>query len=369
MKILSNVTIKNYTLPLSDGTAGQVAETDGAGNVTFQNAGLTYFSESENTSAPNGTVNVQALTVVSGSTNSDFAIIPKGTGALISAIPDNTATGGQKRGDNAVDLQVVRATQFQVASGIRAFLGSGKNNQSTNTNSFVGAGESNGATGVNSVVCGGLGNVANNTYSSILGGYSVIVTGLGAQGGGYEVNVYGTGATGFGYGLDATSNYSSVFGKDGSSFLISGRNVLGGQKFSTIGDKQVSNYILGKRTTDATPTTLTTDNGAGYPTSTTNEIVLRNNQYIRFKGTIIVKETGTTNVASWDIDGTVVRGATAGSTVVNVANVTAIENVPAYTAPTITADTANGSFVINVTGVASTNLQWVSSIKVTELIY
>jgi len=62
----------------------------------FGISGLTYFTEAQSTAAPNATVPVDSLTAVSAATNTDIAIRPKGTGALTLAIPDSTATGGDK---------------------------------------------------------------------------------------------------------------------------------------------------------------------------------------------------------------------------------------------------------------------------------
>ena len=41
LKSLSGLKIGDYTLPTSDGTNGQVLQTDGSGNVTFQTVSIT----------------------------------------------------------------------------------------------------------------------------------------------------------------------------------------------------------------------------------------------------------------------------------------------------------------------------------------
>lgn len=40
----------------------------------------------------------------------DLALIPKGLGALTANLPDGTSIGGNARGDNAIDLEMVRAS-------------------------------------------------------------------------------------------------------------------------------------------------------------------------------------------------------------------------------------------------------------------
>jgi hypothetical protein len=83
----------------------------------FSAGGLSYWVEAESTASPNATVNVDSLTPNAATTNADAAIVPKGTGALLAAIPDNTTTGGNKRGANSIDLQTTRTNADQVASG------------------------------------------------------------------------------------------------------------------------------------------------------------------------------------------------------------------------------------------------------------
>ena len=41
LKSLSGLKIGDYTLPTSDGTNGQVLQTDGSGNITFQSVSTT----------------------------------------------------------------------------------------------------------------------------------------------------------------------------------------------------------------------------------------------------------------------------------------------------------------------------------------
>lgn len=55
-------------------------------------------------------------TPVGAATDINAAIRPKGTGAITAAIPDGTVTGGNARGQYAVDLQMVRNNANQVAA-------------------------------------------------------------------------------------------------------------------------------------------------------------------------------------------------------------------------------------------------------------
>jgi hypothetical protein len=68
--------------------------------------------------AKDPTATTQDTAVIKSSdTNAGIAIVPNGTGAITASIPDGTATGGNARGNRAVDLQMNRSAADQVASG------------------------------------------------------------------------------------------------------------------------------------------------------------------------------------------------------------------------------------------------------------
>ena len=94
-----------------------------------------------------GTQATSTWTATNAAANVNAAIIPKGTGAIVAALPDGTAVGGNARGTNAVDLQRVRTLATQVASGGSSGILSGESNRisSTRTNSFcvIGGGQNN----------------------------------------------------------------------------------------------------------------------------------------------------------------------------------------------------------------------------------
>jgi hypothetical protein len=86
--------------------------------VSSGRGGLTNFTESVNTTSPNATIPVVALTATNAATNVDVAIVPKGTGSFSLASANSAASGGNKRGIKAVDLQTSRYSAAQVSSGI-----------------------------------------------------------------------------------------------------------------------------------------------------------------------------------------------------------------------------------------------------------
>jgi len=78
-------------------------------------------------------------------------------------------SAGNTRGTDAVDMQRTRFAVAQVASGLRAFIGSGYGNTASGEDSGVLAGSDNEAVGNYAVVLGGEQNEANHYYSVALG--------------------------------------------------------------------------------------------------------------------------------------------------------------------------------------------------------
>lgn len=363
MKIHSILKILGFTFPSSDGTNGQALKTDGAGVLSFGDAGLTKFTEAESTTGENATVYVQSLTVVSGSTNSDSAIVPKGTGAFLSSVPDGTATGGNKRGANAVDLQTKRSSASEVASGTYAGIPYGKDNKATSTSAGAWG---DGCTASNTYAqAGGLDCTASGISSGAFG-ETVTVTSSNGFGIGRLITVSGNQGFGAGFGGKVDSERGCGLGSYYHTFGVYGRFVYSSGRISADGDSQVSTLPLKARTTDATATVLTTDNSTA---STDNQLILQDNQVITFTGTIVGKKTATTDVASWKIEGLIKRGSGVGSVVLVTSTVTVIDNTPAWGTPTLTADVTNGGLKVDVTGLASTNIQWGCRIDTNEVIY
>ncbi len=340
--------------------------------------GLTKFTEAENTSAPNGTVYVDSLTAAASSTNADAVIRPKGNGAFILAIPDNTTTGGNKRGQYAVDLSLgTRAGASSVASGNYSFAAGSSPYANSDYAIAIGATASNtracalnqgNSSGIRSFSHGdrasasGTGSVAFNGNSggdSIASGdYSFSFGVVSTASGNRSVALGGTGNV-------ASGLMSYAMGDNANTFSIYGRHSRGAYNSAT-GDCQKSEFFLSVRTTGNTATTVTVN---GVTASSTNQVILSNQSAYRFKGTIIGKQSGSTNVAAWDVDGLIVRGANAAATTLVVSNVNVVDNTPTFGTPTLAADTTNGGLRVQVTGVAATNIQWTCTIETTEVIY
>jgi hypothetical protein len=167
------------------------------------------------------------LTPSGATADQNAALIPKGSGAIIAAIPDGTATGGNARGQYAVDLQRSRSASNQVASGNYSVIGGGCANSAIGSFSSILGGKSNCVIGVCSVIGGGELNTVSNSY------YSGIFSGVGSKinndatynviGGGYY-HCFESGALGGVFSgqqnCNVYANYSFIGG--GQANLISG---------------------------------------------------------------------------------------------------------------------------------------------------
>lgn len=143
----------------------------------------------------------------------------------MASIPDGTATGGNARGNYAVDLQTSRTAANQVASNQFA--------------SILG-GERNVASGGYSIAIGGRLNQATGT-SSVAAGDNSNVSGANSLGIGSDLIVSGQYATVFGRTNTASSNYSTVSGgQSNTASTNTHATVVGGLSNTSSGQYSVS---------------------------------------------------------------------------------------------------------------------------------
>jgi len=370
-------------LSLSGGT---LSATGGGGG------GLTHFVESESTASPNATVPVDALTATDASyTNIDVAIVPKGSGALLAQVPDGTTAGGNKRGLNATDLQkgarslstkvasgsssVIVGGSDNTASGSTSVVVGGSGNTASNTNTFVGGGSNNMASTSGAAVCAGSGNSASGSTAFIGGGSTNTASASGAcvAGGSSNSATGSNSAIAGGQSNTANASASSVsggaYGTTRSIHGYSVRPACNAPIASVAGVTQSALLLLGRQTTDATPTVLTSNNSAA---GTTNQVILPNNSAYSFSGEVIAGRTGGGDTARWTINGAIKRGASEITTaMVGTPTVTMTHNDAGAAAWTvaITADTTNGGIKVEVTGATSTTIRWVCKINTTEMTF
>jgi hypothetical protein len=210
------------TLKIVDGNqaAGRVLTSDANGIASWADAasagGLTNFTESVSVASPHDATHpVVRLAVNNGATDATIALSAKGTGALVAQVADGAATGGNKRGEGAVDWQMARVAATAVASGQRSTVSGGNNNTAGGSHSTASGGASNAASGGFSTVSGGQFNTASGTsYATVSGGQSNTASGSYSNiSGGVDNVASGAYASIAGGGNnDATGNYSSVPG-------------------------------------------------------------------------------------------------------------------------------------------------------------
>lgn len=127
--------------------------------------------------------------------------------------------------------------------------------------------------------------------------------------------------------------------------------------------------VLGRQTTDATPTTLCSDANA---TATTNQLTLANNAASYVRGSVIANVTGGGNTKAWTFEGAIKRGANAAATsIVGTFSINVIAQDAGASAWTIalSADTTNGALQVQVTGQAATTIRWVCKLETTEVTF
>ena len=361
--------------------------------------------------SPNATVPVVVIyepvtSETSAIVNADIALVAKGTGATLAQVPTGTAAGGDKRGTYATDLQKSRGLAAQVASGQYATIAGGALNSATGNYGFAGGGNGQSASGTYAAACGGDSNTASsnysfvgggqgntaqtNTHATVCGGNGNVASGMYSFIGGGINNAASNTATAIagGSGNGANAQYSFVgggldnFATGDFSFVSAGRRgiargITGYHVFPACsipiaagaGVTQSALLLLGRQTTDATATVLTSNSSAA---GTTNQVMPPNNAAYSFSGEVIAGVTGGGDTARWTINGAIKRGANAASTaMVGTPTVTMTHNDAGAAAwvVTVTADTTNGGIKVEVTGAAATTIRWVCKINTTEMTY
>jgi hypothetical protein len=295
---------------------------------------LTNWTESVNSTAPNNVVPVVSFAATNAASKVDAAILTKGGGAILAQIPDNTSTGGNKRGTRGVDLQQSRTTNTMVASGQESVIPGGVNNTASSAQCFA-MGDTSTASG-NAATAFGMTNTASGYASGCWGGGNNTADGQRSLtlGGQYQ----GTrGLTGI-----------VTFGHAGSIVATSAK-------------RQGELYAWSANTSSATPTVLTQD---GTSASAVNQVILANSSCVVIQGQVAARQNTTGDTKGWIFSAVVKRGASAAATaLVGTPTVTVVGADAGASAWTlaIAADTTNGGIALQITGEASKTINWVGS--------
>jgi hypothetical protein len=382
--------------------AGGVSNT-ASGDKTFigagqSNTGAGYYNFIGGGFTNSGTASA-AVTTQSGTMNATTAVTLSGSNANIKV--GQYITGTSIAGNTYVAaISGTSLTLSQAASGSststlsfytpHGVVVGGGNNQATGSYSFIGGGGDAGtsanrnvASGDWSVVVGGRNNTASGIGSFVGGGgifpssitYPNSASGIAsAVVGGLRNQATSEGSfVGGGDNNIANANYSSIAGGNlGTARSIKGNAVFPACQYpvssSTIGASQAALLILGRQTTDATATVLTSDTSAA---SGTNQVILPNNSAYYFRGEVISGVTGGGDTKGWEISGVIKRGAGVGTTTLVGSTVTSLYADAGASTWTIAlaADTTNGGLKVTFTGQASTTIRTVAQIRTTEMTY
>jgi len=273
-----------------------------------------------------------------------------GTNSFAAAIANNSTSYGATGANSIAMGQQAKATaQYDLALGKNS-LASGSGATAIGNNS----GYTTTASGFSSFAVGG-GSASGNSAIAIGSGYSTNVHSTAI---GQEARASGRGSLAFnggkarGYAQIAfsTGQYSSATGQGGI-------------------------YPFRASTTDATAVVMTTQgvsNNGNATVSTENQLLLLDESAVTFNGTVVCREDASDgdDYAGWEVKGVIMRGTGASTTILGVGIVNPLYHTSALANATVTlsADTTNGCLKIQVTGVASTNLFWNSSIYTSEVV-
>ena len=330
---------------------------------------------------------------------------PKGDGAFLAQLPDNTTDGGGKRGGRAVDLQMFRNSSTQVASGSFSTISGGRNNTASSSDSTVGGGSGNTASGDTSGVFCGSGNTASNWRSFVGGGLNNNCAGyLGAIVGGFNNSMNNNGdykvicggqintinssdssviAGGQINTINATCNWSSILGgrynwiSNGFKSIILGgeynqanaeltiasgsyaRARYNGNKawaqgaFANTGDCQLEEAIVRATTSDATSTALLSmgNTAISIPASSSG----------LFEILVTANQTNADNTCGFKLNGMVYNLGTAG---ISGLTTTKFGDAAGNTTWSATVTMSGTNMVINVVGEAGKTIRWGGHVKI-----
>lgn len=309
------------TLTLVAGSNITITTNAGSDSITIAasgGGGLSYFTEAQSTSSPNGTVYVSSITASGGVSNIDAVISPKGTGAVLADVPDSTATGGNKRGANAIDLQTARDGATQVASGDYSVCLGRKNVVSGESASAMGYW--NTASGQNAV-CIGYGGTASGTGSLTTG--ASIASAVNSHAFGTAVAAEHHGEFGFANGYIAAN-----------------------------GDAQFSIAMLRKQTTNNTQTEVFLDGSSA-------RFTVASDVTYGFELHVVARRTDADNESAyWIIRGCIDNNGGTTALVGSIAIDTVADDSAGAWSVTAEADNTNDALVVKVTGATSKTINW-----------
>lgn len=342
----------------------------------IQGAGFQLNAATPNNVVPIAQARADGLASTLGYVNVGMALVPKGAGPILGALPDNTAVGGNARGLNAVDWQTIRALSSQVAAAPDSTICGGKSNliNSAATDSTIGGGL------LNSIISGTQGGIGAGNTNSVTGGQAPYIGGgqnnaiLGGgnnmtiSGGGSNVASVGSNVTiGGGFSNLANANDATISGGNNASVRgINGMHSYASGALNGVqGSAQMDDLALRLIINTATPTAVTSDQGGA---SNANQYTLANNSSALIYFEVVSRDVATGNSGAYSVVVLGKRGANAAATsIVGSPSVTALFQDAAYSGGGVTitpsADTVNGAIKLNFTGLAAVTTHTVCRVR------
>ena len=273
------------------------------------------------------------------------------------------------------------------AAGGYSFVGGGNQNTANASNSTAVGGYLNTASSNSAFIGGGMSNTASANYSSAIGGYNNTASASYATAVGETCTASAEAAVAIGNNHNASGANSACLG--GYSNKADARNAicLGGNRGDTRGTigktvfaagnspigftygySQAALLVVGASTTDATTTTLRSDQNSA---SATNQCVLENGGSLyAFTITVVGRETSTGHYASIKFEGVIDKQDSSSNVTIRTTptkTVLATNGDGSNWDAAVDADTTNQALRVKVTGEASTTIKWVAKIDTIEL--
>jgi hypothetical protein len=333
-------TTTNYFVINASGATFQLSTTDGGSASLFTTniTGATLLTGHA----------VQTLVRVSNvasDTNSALVVSPKGTGAfMLGPQPDGSATGGNARGIQSVDLQLNRTASTQVASGEYSFA-VGRTSTASSTDAIaMGLGAT--ASTFGGVAIGRNNVASSNDYATCIGGAFNTASGESA------ICIGGRSTT-------ASSAYSSALGIR----AVANRYALLAHSagfFAADGDAQAIRAVLRCKTTTNAAVEMALDGSTTYLTIPSGKVIFCNIKVVGVSSTGATVATFERQYAAKNVGGT--------SSEVFAAVTIGTDSAAGTSLEIATVDA--GDYIrVRPTGLSATIFRWTASVDAVEVAY
>jgi hypothetical protein len=334
---------------------------------TLPAGSLTNWTEAVSTATPNATVPAVSFTATNAATDVDAVLRAKGAGAILAQIPDNTTTGGNKRGARAVDLQMSRSASNQVADGTEA-VALGRRNRA-NAGQCIAIGDANSSTQTNSISIGD-GNTASGSQSHAHGtncvasGNLSFALGITNTASATQSTALGVSSTAsaqyaitYGFACVANATGAAAYGYAGNTRSVVYSVARGNYRISVNSDNQQREAGYTAVTTNATTTRMTTD---GNSSSATNQLGLPAEFSACFEILVTARQPSNNDSAGWLITGMCKRTTAGTFSIIGTPTITQLgaDAGAATWAVAISADDTNKVVALDVTGESGKTIRW-----------